>query len=246
MSDKLSILRNLYENSKQPHDKAAFDEIIELAELQGISTSVRSLKSYKKTYQWKPISRAKEPEKPEPLKNEKNKILKSKPTDVPVEPIEIIPSDPLNPVAYQQKLTEVMQFLLQGASKTKIYDHYIQKGEKISRANIDKLADEAYNIYASISPQQRETILGINYERLNMLFNKVIAEMGKNPKSTGYLAGQAVRIMSEINSMFGIKSINLNLNNMDGIHNKVNNMSDEEKMNRLLELTKKDNGTYGV
>lgn len=250
MSDKIGTLQHLYETSPFSKDKLIFADVITKAFLLNppIQTSVRSLKLYKAKWKWENKTTLKDTLntiKADFKKVDGNKVLKVAKKRAVVTPPIAPPINEYNPVAIQDKLTEIMTFLLQGASKAKIFEHYKNKGETITRQDVDKLAQEAYNIYANIAPSQRETILGVNYERLNMLFGLVLQEIKNTPKSTGFLAGKAVQIMGEINSMFGIKSINLNVNSSDGIQNKINNMTDEERFKRLIELKQKEDGSYG-
>lgn len=235
----------MYEDSQLGSDAKIFEEVILKAKEKGISTSVRSLKMYKKAGSWKNDQTASQAiRSAQPIHGKNTKIVEvAKKKAVSNEPLED-PTNKFNPIAFQEKVTEVMTFLLQGASKSRILSYYQTRKEDITRADIDFLAAEAYNIYATIAPAQRETILGLNYERLNMLFQKVLNQMEKEPGKTGFLVGKAVNIMTEMNSMFGIKSINLNVNNTEGIQNKINQMSDEEKMARLIELTQKEDGSF--
>lgn len=255
MSDKIGILKEFYETSTCLTDASIFAEVIEKAKLKDIKISLRSLKTYKKDYKWNNKNIVNRPPKDTQIVKKtalkKTKIHHKKGLNIvreakkksEQEPI-IDKTDIFNPIALQEKVTEVMAFLLQGASKGTIQAHYKSKGEELSRADIDRLATEAYNIYANVAPAQRETILGINYERLNMLFQMTVSEIKKSPKSTGFLVGKAVQIMSEMNSMFGIRSMNLNINNTEGIQNKVNTMSEEEKYKRFIELSQNDDGTF--
>lgn len=254
MSDKIKILKQLYVSSTYTKDIEIFQEVIEKAAAQGIEVSVRSLKNYKKKYVWvnpntglKPGSSPIQPK----FKGSANKVVKQSREkankeikDKADEQGRPVSTESVSPLMDEERITQTMTWLLQGASRDRIMKQFRKNGVLVDRKQVDYYIQEAFNVFQSIMPQQRETIIGLNLERLNLLFQTCLNEINTNPRTRAVMIKTATAIVSEINMMFGVKGINLNLSNEQNITGKVASMTDEEKYRRLIELKQKADGSF--